>query len=176
MKIKIAILLFVALVATVILNASPSAESDVIRIHIRANDDGTRAQQIKYQVKDAVVEYLTPVLAECQTSAEANRAVSASLDQIVAVANAVLDENTVNYRASARFCQEKFPTRAYGDTVLAEGVYQSLIVELGEGDGQNWWCVLYPPLCFVPSDVGGGKVVYKSKILEIIDNYKRGQE
>lgn len=174
MKLKIAILLCVAVIATVMLTKSPSEQNDVIRIHIRASDDSTEAQRVKYEVKDAVVEYLTPVLAECATQAEARRAVQKNMGDIIGVANSVLDENAVNYRASAKLVTEKFPTRAYGDLVLNEGEYESLIVELGEGDGQNWWCVLYPPLCFVPTDTGDGNVRYKSKILEIINNYNGG--
>ena len=69
---------------------------------------------------------------------------------------------------------EEFPTRIYGEYTLPAGEYTALIIELGEGAGDNWWCVIYPPLCF--SSPSGGKIVYKSKIIEIIETWKKNRK
>ena len=173
MKTRIAIFACIVMVAAALMGGT-SESKDVLRIHIRAKDDSIAAQQIKYAVKDAVVAYMTPLLAECDTIEKVRAVTRENLDDIVGVCNAVLCENAANYRASASIRREEFPTRAYGDLVLEAGEYDSLIIELGEGEGQNWWCVLYPPLCFVPESDGTGNVSYRSKILEIINDYLGG--
>ena len=149
---------------------SSSVSDRYLRIHIRADSNEGEAQAVKYAVKDAVVEYLTPTVAGMETFDEAERAVRESLDGIANVANGVLKGQGFDYGAKASLKVEKFPTRNYGEFVLEEGEYLALIIELGKGEGQTWWCVVYPPLCFA----GGTNtpVVYKSKILEIIEAWK----
>ena len=83
----------------------------------------------------------------------------------------MLARNGFDYAARAEVRTEEFPTRVYGDYTLPAGTYTALIVELGSGKGDNWWCVVYPPLCFAGSSQGN--VVYKSKIAEIIENWKK---
>ena len=72
----------------------------------------------------------------------------------------------LSYGANVKFCQEEFPTRSYDGVVLESGIYDSLIVELGSAEGDNWWCVVYPPLCFVSNN--SQDILYKSRILEIL--------
>ena len=139
-----------------------------LRVHIRANSNGAEDQAVKYLVRDEVVEYLTPVAAACGTKAEAVSAIGARLEEIEAVAARVLRENGYGYGARASIRAEEFPTRVYGGATLPAGVYDALILELGTGAGDNWWCVVYPPLCF---SGGAANVVYKSKILEIIRDF-----
>jgi stage II sporulation protein R len=81
----------------------------------------------------------------------------------------VLKENGFTYTSRASIRQEEFPTRTYGDFTLESGVYDALIVELGTGEGDNWWCVIYPPLCFT---AGNGNVTYISAIQQIIKKWK----
>ncbi len=143
-----------------------------LRIHIRANSNDTIDQAVKYQVKDALVNYLTPILAEATTKTEAMQLVSQNLDNITEVARLTLEEHGYNYGAKAELRREEFPTRCYDDVVLESGEYDSLIVELGSGTGNNWWCVVYPPLCFVNANLDGSQgVVYRSKIVEIIKSF-----
>ena len=139
-----------------------------LRVHIRANSNSSEDQAVKYQVRDAVVEYLTPVVADCATKRAAMEKIGANLAEIKAVAERVLEENGYFYGARANIREEEFPTRVYGGATLAAGVYDALILELGTGTGDNWWCVVYPPLCFAG---GNGNVVYKSKIAEIIRSF-----
>ena len=85
------------------------------------------------------------------------------------VADKVLKDNGFNYKSHIEINNELFPTRYYGEFLLESDYYDALIVNLGTGSGDNWWCVVYPPLCFVENS--SEKVVYKSKILEIIKQF-----
>lgn len=146
-----------------------------LRIHIRANSNEIEDQNVKYLVKDELVKYLTPLLAEVSSKQEAMAIISQNLDEISNIASLVLHQQGYNYNANAKLTSENFPTRCYQDVVLESGEYDSLIVELGSAEGNNWWCVVYPPLCFVASvDDGSQNVVYRSKILEIIKNFFGG--
>ncbi len=141
---------------------------EYLRVHIRANSNGEADQAVKYLVRDDVVRYLTPVVASCETKAQAMDMVGRELPAIERVAEHVLQENGYGYGARASLKREEFPTRVYEEATLQAGVYDALILELGTGEGDNWWCVVYPPLCFTG---GNGSVVYKSKIAEIIRTF-----
>ena len=91
--------------------------------------------------------------------------ISENLALIDEVSEGVLRENGFYYGAQSRLCEEDFPTRTYGELTLESGIYDALIVDLGSGEGDNWWCVVFPPLCFV-ADGEGEKVTYKSLIVE----------
>lgn len=141
---------------------------EYLRVHIRANSNGEEDQRVKYLVRDGVVEFLTPFVAQCKTKEEAMKTVSGLLGEAEKQADKILRANGFTYGARASLRQEEFPTRVYEDVTLSAGVYDALILELGSGTGDNWWCVVYPPLCFAG---GNGNVVYKSKIAEIIRNF-----
>ena len=152
-------------------NASATAQTaQYLRIHIRAHSNASEAQAVKYAVRDKIVEYLTPLVAGYSTQSEAVEGVKQNLDGIKKVADTTLQANGYPYSASASVKREYFPTRVYEGYTLPAGEYTALIVELGDGQGDNWWCVVYPPLCF--SAPTGKNIVYKSKILEIIRRFK----
>lgn len=138
-----------------------------LRVHIRADSNETEAQAVKYKVRDEVVEYLTPIVAACETKEEAVSEIEKNLGGIERVAKSVLQRNGFSYKARASVRKEEFPSRVYEGVTLEAGVYDALILELGSGKGDNWWCVVYPPLCFT----GSSNVVYKSKIAEIIKRF-----
>jgi stage II sporulation protein R len=144
-------------------------KSEYLRIHVRANSNTTIDQNIKYMVKDELVTFITPYVAECSTKDEAMDMVNGLLKSIESVCDGVLKENGFTYTSRASIRQEEFPTRTYGDFTLESGVYDALIVELGTGEGDNWWCVIYPPLCFT---AGNGNVTYISAIQQIIKKWK----
>lgn len=152
------------------LNNENSVQTEYLRVHIRADSNEKEAQEVKYKVRDEVTAYLTPLVAKYQTKAEAVKGISLKLQAIARVAESTLRENGFSYGATAEIRQEVFPTRVYGDFVLESGEYTALIIELGSGKGDNWWCVVYPPLCFTAPK--GQNIVYKSKILEIIQKFK----
>ena len=173
-KIVIAAVVLVALVAVIVaIPGKSNAQTDFLRIHIRANSNDTVDQNVKYQVKSAVVDYLTPYLANATTKKAAMEVVRSHLSDIESVCNRVLAQNGFGYTSRAKLTTEQFPDRAYDDVTLPAGVYDALIIELGSGTGNNWWCVVYPPLCFVGGEGNGtNQIVYKSKLLEIINKWK----
>lgn len=144
-----------------------SVHTEYLRIHIRANSNDDADQEVKYAVKDEIVSFLTPLLADCDTKEKAESVLKENLKNVESVADAVLIKNRKDYRSSAKIKNEEFPTRKYENLTLESGYYDALIVNLGSGEGDNWWCVVYPPLCFV----GTGKYEYRSKIKEIIDRF-----
>lgn len=147
---------------------------DFLRIHIRADSNEKSAQAVKYLVRDEIVEYLTPVVANCETKEQAIESVQARIKEIVAVAENTLFRNGFSYGASASVHKETFPTRVYDGYTLPQGEYTALVIKLGSGNGDNWWCVVYPPLCFASPN--GKNVVYKSKIAEIIRRWQEKRQ
>lgn len=145
--------------------------SDYLRIHIRANSNNQKDQEVKYKVKNEVVKVLTPLLSEAETKEEAIKIINDNILLITKTADSVLRENNFSYSSKAEIRSEFFPTRSYGELTLVSDVYDAVILELGSGKGDNWWCVVYPPMCFVPNDGDDGEIVFKSKILEIIKNF-----
>lgn len=147
--------------------------ADFLRIHIRANSDAAADQSVKYKVKAAVVEYLTPYVADVKSKEDAIAVITVELKNIEAIADRVLAENGFEYRSKAKVKSENFPDRTYNGVTLSAGVYDALILELGKADGANWWCVVYPPLCFVGGESNGtNQITYRSKILEIIAEWQ----
>ncbi len=169
-KICITILVFAIIILSGIGLDLSSKQTNVeyLRIHIRANSNDDIDQSVKYKVKDAVVRYLTPFIAECKTKVDAQKMLQERLVEISAVADNVLRQNGFDYGSNSSIKREEFPTRVYGELELENGFYDALIVELGSGEGDNWWCVVYPPLCFTGEGVG---YVYKSKIKDVIDDF-----
>ncbi len=148
--------------------------TEYLRIHIRANSNSLEDQQIKYRIKEEVLNYLTPLIAECSDKKEMQAVIRRNIPQINAIANNVLATNGLIYATQSCVTNEYFPTRTYGDTTLSEGFYDALIVNLGAAEGDNWWCVVYPPLCFVnATEINGENFRYKSKIVELINKFKR---
>jgi stage II sporulation protein R len=169
-----AIVLAIIILGGLMLFGTPqtqNAQTTYLRIHVRANSNSEFDQNVKYKVKDDIVNFLTPLLVEGTTVQRAKSIVQKELKKIEQNAEKVLVANNFYYKAKASFKEENFPTRTYDDLTLESGYYQALIVELGEGEGDNWWCVIYPPLCFVSQE--SGKIVYKSKLMEIIENFKK---
>lgn len=148
-----------------------SANNDVVRIHIRGNSNLDIDQEVKLLVRDKVVDYITPLIADCKDSEDVKEILNNNLSEIEKVADDVLISNGFDYLSSASLNYEYFPTRQYDGEVFDADYYDALILNLGSGSGDNWWCVAYPPLCFV-GEVGSGEgVEYKSKILELINNF-----
>lgn len=162
------VLIIIVTAAACVVDTGSNVHTEYLRIHIRADSNEREAQAVKYKVKDAVVEFLTPYIAECDTKIKAEKTITSLLKEISAVADSVLKREGFDYTATAKINTENFPTRSYGNFTLDEGYYDALIIELGSGKGDNWWCVVYPPLCFTGSGTG---YVYKSKILEIIRKF-----
>jgi stage II sporulation protein R len=167
--------LFAIMVCTLAMGCrEKTASFDCLRIHIRANDNSQAGQAVKYAVKEKVADLLTPALASASTKRLAMETVESCLEAIKLLCEQALLENGFDYGASVSLKREHFPLRSYGEFVFEGGYYDALIIVLGEGRGDNWWCMVYPPLCFIGAEgEGDGKVVYRSKILEIIESFKQ---
>ena len=163
--------IFTAITAVTVyaFNVTPvRADTDYLRIHVRANSNEQIDQSVKYIVKDEVVKFITPYAAQCTDKQKAVELVKSILPEIEKVCDRTLKAHAFGYTSKADVRAEEFPTRVYGDLTLESGIYDALIIELGTGTGDNWWCVIYPPLCFTS---GTAEVKYRSAIMEIINKF-----
>ncbi len=158
------VILTLGLVLFGIFGARPKQE--YIRIHVRANSNLTVDQNVKYEIKDEIVSYLIPFISNAKSREDFVNVINNSLDDLEKIAEDILASQGFDYGANVKFCEEQFPTRSYDGVVLESGIYDSLIVELGSAEGDNWWCVVYPPLCFISNN--SQDILYKSRILEIL--------
>ncbi len=120
---------------------------NTVRLHVLANSDSEHDQSIKLAVRDAILEEIASVTEGAQTVEEAEALISANLGYIREIAKKALAELGESYEVNVTLSEEYYPTREYEDFRLPAGKYTSLRIMLGEAEGQNWWCVLYPSLC-----------------------------
>ncbi len=147
-----------------------STEVTLLRIHVRANSNDDSDQAVKLEVRDAISKFLEKRLDGVTDFKTAYTVVESSLDEIEELATRQLKKSGFSYGATVRLNNEYFPSRVYESVVVESGYYDALIVELGSGEGDNWWCVIYPPLCFVKATNGEG-FSYRSKIKELWERY-----
>lgn len=139
-----------------------SIAEHVLRFHVLANSDREEDQQLKLQVKDRVIRYLSTYLENEELSLEeAKEIVSERKEEVLRIAQEVIWENGYDYTVTAEIETAYFPVKAYGDLIFPAGEYEAFRIQIGEAEGKNWWCMLYPPLCFV--DVTYGYVPDTSK-------------
>ena len=121
-----------------------------IRIHIVANSDSTEDQMLKYEIRDAIINYLSPFLKNARSKEDAENIICNNISEISTIANTVVASKNLNYPINISFGNFKFPTRDYSKFILPEGYYDALKVDIGNACGQNWWCVMFPSIC-IPS-------------------------
>ena len=120
----------------------------ILRFHILANSDSDKDQKVKEKVRDAIGNYLAPQLEEARDLSDTKNIVTRHMDEIVTVAEETLEKEGYSYGASARLATVDFPVKTDGSYTFPAGEYEALEITLGEGNGHNWWCVLYPNMCF----------------------------
>ena len=120
---------------------------NTVRLHVIANSDSEHDQSVKLLVRDSVLGVLSELLENAQTHGEAAAVIENNLERIREVCDETLESLGEQARAEVYFKEEKYPTRHYENISLPAGVYQSLQIRIGEADGKNWWCVLFPTLC-----------------------------
>ena len=129
----------------------PRSESkvfdNVIRLHVLADDNSAAAQSIKLKVRDAILNECGDIFSGSDNIITAEANLSENMAKIEEISNRVLLENGVTYKASAELGNEDYPTREYEGFSLPAGNYKSLRIKLGKATGNNWWCILFPPLC-----------------------------
>ena len=120
----------------------------VLRFHVIAKSDSENDQRRKLLVRDAVGEWMNLKLSNAKDKADCERIIEENKDQIKALAEQVLAEDGEAESVQVRMADVEFPDKVYGDYEFPEGTYRALQIIIGEGEGRNWWCVLYPNLCF----------------------------
>ncbi|MFQ7574333.1 MAG: stage II sporulation protein R [Lachnospira sp.] len=128
--------------------------SQIVRFHVRANSDSDSDQQLKLKVKDEIITYLRPMLEKSKSLEESKQILSRHTDDIKSKAESVLKKEGSTQSVSVYFENSYFPMKTYGDVTFPPGVYEAFRIDIGESTGRNWWCVLYPPLCFVDATYG----------------------
>lgn len=128
----------------------------IVRFHVIANSDSKEDQELKLKVKEAVVNYTEVILKNSKSIEETKSILEKETENILRICNQVIHENGYNYAVTAKLSESYFPTKSYGQYTFPPGVYEAYQIKIGEAKGQNWWCVLYPPLCFI--DISHGVV------------------
>ena len=137
---------------------------EAIRLRILANSDKEEDQTVKRLIRDEVNADITEWVKDLTSLDEAREVIQSHLPDIQETARKVLQENGLEQSATVDFGQAEFPTKLYGQFLYPAGEYEAVIITLGEGEGANWWCVLFPPLCFL--DFSNGTAVSQSPIVE----------
>ena len=147
---------------------SNNIADSVFRLHVIANSDSKEDQELK--VRDELLSYMNIISKDSTSKQEAMQIVNEHKEEFTQIAKKVIKENGYNYTVNVQIGKADFPTKYYGDITLPAGTYDALKVQIGEAKGQNWWCVMFPPLCFV--DVSTGIVPDNSKqeLKQSLDN------
>ena len=153
---------FIFISAASYVNAvSEDIAQSVFRLHVVANSDSNEDQDLKYKVRDKVLEYMDEISKNCSSKEEIILLAEEHKEEFKKVAENAIKQNGYDYEVNIKIGNFDFPTKTYGDISLPAGEYDALRIEIGEAKGQNWWCVMFPPLCFV--DVTSGVVPDESK-------------
>lgn len=162
-KLKNAILLILLLFLYVFISAqsyvsaiSSDLSNAVFRLHVIANSDSEEDQNLKLKVRDSLLNYMNDICVNCSTKEEAMFIATEHQNEFQKIAEQVILDNGFNYSVEVKIANCYFPTKYYGDISLPAGLYDALRVEIGDAKGQNWWCVMFPSLCFI--DVSSGFV------------------
>ena len=164
----------------------------LIRFHVIANSDSDEDQALKLKVRDKIIEKMAVKLENIENLDEARDILVSSVDEVTNIAKEVIVEEGYNYDVNTMLSNENFPDKIYGDYIFPQGNYEAYRVIIGDGMGQNWWCVMFPPLCFVDESKNtvdsskledsiksiesedehnneNNKVIYKFKIIEVFN-------
>ena len=128
----------------------------VFRLHVIANSNSKEDRDLKLKVRDNLLNYMNNICSDCKTKAEAMKIANENKQIFQEIAEKTIKENSYNYDVKVNINNFYFPTKSYGDISLPAGYYDALRVEIGKAEGQNWWCVMFPSLCFI--DISSGIV------------------
>ncbi len=187
--VAVAISLYMAFSCTYFTASAQTVKDDVVRLHILANSDSETDQGVKLKIRDALLQTNASILSNDVTKENAKEHFEKSKDILLKTAKDTLEENGFDYEVKITLQEEYFNTRTYGNLTFPAGQYTALKVVLGEGEGKNWWCVMFPPLCVPAADGietnentadyltqsgekivnGGEKYIVKFKLLEIYE-------
>ena len=194
--------LFILVSAISYVNAvSSDIANSVFRLHVIANSDSTEDQALKLKVRDNLLNFMNDLAKDCSSKEEVISLAKEHKEDFEQIASKTITENGFSYPVSVGICVSDFPTKTYGDISLPAGCYDALKVKIGDANGKNWWCVMFPPLCFVDVSSGvvpddskqemkenlsdeeyelisktdDGKINFKFKLIEFFQNMRLGQ-
>jgi len=167
-KLKLILLLIILLLLYITISAFSYTSAvcleiadSVFRLHVIANSDSDEDQNLKYIVRDEILKYINSISSEAKSKNEVIELANNNINYIQELAQKTVYGQGFNYDVKVKIGNFAFPTKTYGDITFPPGYYDALRIEIGEASGQNWWCVMFPPLCFV--DVSSGIVPEESK-------------
>ena len=181
---------------------SNNIADSVFRLHVIANSNSKEDQELKLKVRDELLSYMNIISKDSTSKQEAMQIANEHKEEFTQIAEKVIKENGYNYTVNVQIGKADFPTKYYGDITLPAGTYDALKVQIGEAKGQNWWCVMFPPLCFVDVSTGivpdnskqelkqsldneeydlisktdNNEISFKFKIVELFQNWKLGNK
>ena len=150
-------------------------KDSLIRFHVIANSDTEEDQNLKIKVKNEIIDYLYPYLSESESLDESRQIIKDNMPKVKEIAKKVISDNNYDYNVRLQLSRENFPDKSYGNIVLPQGNYEAFRIIIGSGQGKIWWCVMFPPLCFVDeskAEVEYDKVEEKINSKEKDDNVK----
>lgn len=142
--------------------------SSVVRLHILANSDSDEDQQLKIKVRDDIIAYLDPLLESAENVEKTKEIIANNIEEIEKEAEKSIKKHGYAYNVTAVLGKSEFPQKSYNGTTFPAGKYDALKIIIGEGNGQNWWCVLYPQLCFSYSESGELPPTSKTKLKNVL--------
>lgn len=145
--------LFICFLIVLIKNYSDhvfgNISNNFFRLHIVANSDSAEDQVIKYEIRDSILNYISPELKNSKSKDEALKIIQSNIPVFYDLSNNILLKHDVNYSVNISVGNYNFPTKDYSTFILPEGNYDALKIELGNASGQNWWCVMFPSICII---------------------------
>lgn len=121
----------------------------VIRFHIRANSDKKEDQALKLLIRDEILEVMGEKFQDTKSLDESRVVIKENMDEMKSIAENIISRQGKDYEVNISLKEDNFPLRKYGNMIFPQGQYEALIIEIGQAEGQNWWCVMFPPICFV---------------------------
>lgn len=141
---------------------SNDLKENIFRLHIIANSDSEEDQELKLKIRDSIISYMEKLEKDCKTKNDVINIVTSNIQNFENIATQTIKENGFDYTVSIEIGEFYFPTKYYGNISMPAGMYDALKIKIGNASGQNWWCSLFPPLCF--TDISSGIVDEEAKI------------
>ena len=133
---------------------SKGYKDKLIRFHVLANSDSDEDQELKLKVRDEIIKYLQPMLKQSKSLEQSEQIILSESENIKNIGENIIKENGYTYEVEVKLEYNNFPAKQYSNIVLPAGEYKALRILIGEAKGKNWWCVMFPPLCFVVENNG----------------------
>ena len=149
-------------------SASENYKNKLIRFHVIANSDSDEDQELKLKVRDEIIKYLQPKLQNSNSIDESEQIIKKEYGELGKISKNIISENGYNYEVKVGIEYSTFPTKQYSNVILPAGEYKALKIIIGQGQGKNWWCVMFPPLCFVDEESGVIDKATDEKLKEVL--------